>query len=236
MKSSGNRKFKAGPQKKWLIDLHSAKRDVKSSKMTSRKLGRFDIGKEKVKHALNFFAEAGLLKKIKRSGWWVAGIKDPESVADHSFRCAVIAYYLAHLEKVDPMKAMAMALFNDIHEARINDLHKMGHHYIDFRQAERKVFQDQTERLDSHVRGALRPLREEYDTQRTKVSIVARDADILECLVQAKEYYDSGYLKARKFLQQAPLHLKTGSAKKIWQEIRKWDSSQWWESIVKFER
>ena len=80
--------------------------------------------------AINLFAEAGLLKKIKRSGWWVAGIKDPESVADHSFRCALIAYYMAHLEKVDPFKAMAMALFNDIHEARINDLHKMGLHQI----------------------------------------------------------------------------------------------------------
>ena len=37
----------------------------------------------KKKSALNLFAEAGLLKKIKRSGWWVAGIKDPESVAEY---------------------------------------------------------------------------------------------------------------------------------------------------------
>jgi len=62
--------------------------------------------------AINFFAEAGLLKKVKRSGWWVAGIKDPESVAEHCFRCAVIGYYMAHCEKADPSKVMAMALFN----------------------------------------------------------------------------------------------------------------------------
>ncbi len=78
--------------------------------------------------ALNFFAEAGLLKHIKRSGWWVAGIKDPETVAEHCFRCAVIGFYLAQMEKVDPYKVVTMTLFNDIHEARINDLHKMGHH------------------------------------------------------------------------------------------------------------
>ena len=83
--------------------------------------------------AVNFFAEAGLLKKIKRSGWWVAGIKNPESVAEHSFRCAVMGYYMAHAENADPFKVMTMALFNDIHEARINDLHKMGHYYIDFK-------------------------------------------------------------------------------------------------------
>src|SRR3990167_4581102 len=102
--------------------------------------------------ALNFFAEAWLLKDVKRSGWWVAGIKDPESVAEHSFRTAVIGYYLAHAEGVDPLKVVSMALFNDIHEARINDLHKMGHYYIDFKAAEKKVFHDQVKDLDQRVK------------------------------------------------------------------------------------
>ncbi|MCA9405245.1 MAG: HD domain-containing protein [Candidatus Omnitrophica bacterium] len=187
-------------------------------------------------NAVNLFAEAGLLKKIKRSGWWVAGIKDPESVAEHCFRCAVIGYYMAHLEKVDPMKVMAMCLFNDLHEARINDLHKMGHHYIDFRKAEEKVFKDQTEQLDDQVKKEMRSFRTEYDQQNSDESIVARDADILECLLQAKEYYDNGHLKARKFFVKAPDHLKTKTAKQLWQTIKNWDSGQWWEDVVKFER
>jgi len=187
-------------------------------------------------HALNFFAEAGLLKHIKRSGWWVAGIKDPESVAEHSFRCAIIGYYLAHLEKADPYKVMTMALFNDIHEARINDLHKMGHHYIDFREAEKHVFNDQMQDLAQSVSREMHAFRREYEEQKTKASIVARDADILECLIQAKEYYDSGYTKAKKFFDKAPKFLKTAAAKELWDGIKAWDSSQWWEQVVKFER
>jgi len=186
--------------------------------------------------AINLFAEAGLLKKIKRSGWWVAGIKDPESVADHSFRCALIAYYMAHLESVDPFKAMAMALFNDIHEARINDLHKMGHYYIDFKEAEKMVFCDQVANLDKKIKNEMTDLRREYDAQKSKASIVARDADILECLLQAKEYYDSGYLMAKKFFKTAPDHLKTKSAQKFWKQIENWNRGQWWEEVVKFER
>ncbi|MGE0267955.1 MAG: HD family hydrolase [Candidatus Omnitrophota bacterium] len=186
--------------------------------------------------ALNFFAEAGLLKHIKRSGWWVAGIKDPESVAEHSFRCAVIGYYIAHLEKADPYKVMTMALFNDIHEARINDLHKMGHHYIDFREAEKHVFSDQMKDLDAGVNREMHAFRKEYEGQKTKESIAARDADILECLIQAKEYYDSGYTKAKKFFDKAPKFLKTATAKSLWNDIKSWDSSQWWEKVVKFER
>ena len=186
--------------------------------------------------AVNLFAEAGLLKKIKRSGWWVAGIKDPESVAEHSFRCAVMAYYIAHLENVDPFKVVVMALFNDIHESRINDLHKMGHYYIDFKDAEKRVFKDQIKNLDKKVQAELERFRRDYDAQLTKESIVARDADILECLIQAKEYYDSGYAKAKKFFKKAPTYLKTKSAQRLWKQIRGWNSSEWWERIVKFER
>lgn len=186
--------------------------------------------------ALHFFAEAGLLKKVKRSGWWVAGIKDPESVAEHSFRCAVIAYYLAHAEKVDPYRALVMALFNDIHEARINDLHKMGHYYIDFKKAEKKVFQDQMKNLGGPFKAELSAVRAEYDAQRTQESLVARDADILECLIQAKEYAQEGHPKARTFLRRAPEFLRTSSARKLCRELMRWDSALWWQHVVKFER
>lgn len=186
--------------------------------------------------ALNFFAEAGLLKRIKRSGWWVAGIDDPESVAEHSFRTAVIAFYMAHMEKVDPYKTVTMALFNDIHEARINDLHKMGHYYIEFRHAEKKVFKDQVSNLPGNVKKELSSIRDNYDAQRSRESIVARDADILECLIQAKEYYENGHLTAKKFFQIAPDHLKTKTARKLWEQFQTWDTHDWWQAVVKFER
>ncbi len=188
------------------------------------------------KNALNFFAEAGLLKRVKRSGWWVAGIENPESVAEHCFRCAVIAFYLAHQEGVDPYKTVTMALFNDIHEARINDLHKMGHYYIEFRDAERKVFKDQIALLDKKVMRELEGLRDAYDAQKSPESIVTRDADILECLLQAKEYVDNGYPVAKTFFKKAPDHLKTKTAQALWQQALHWDSHDWWQNVVKFER
>ncbi len=198
----------------------------KSQKATSREM----------KGALDFFAEAGLLKRVKRSGWWVAGIKDPESVADHCFRTAVIGYYMAFMEGVDPYKVVTMCLFNDIHEARINDLHKMGHYYIDFKQAEKKVFQDQISFLNERVKQPLKAARDEYDTQTSQESIVARDADILECLVQAREYLDMGFPEAEHFFERAPEHLHTKIAQELWRNLKSWDSSQWWQAVVKFER
>jgi len=186
--------------------------------------------------ALNFFAEAGLLKRVKRSGWWVAGIENPETVAEHCFRCAVIGYYLAYCEGVDPFKVVTMTLFNDIHEARINDLHKMGHYYIDFREAEIKAFNDQVAQLDNRVKRALQSMRGDYERQGSRESIIARDADILECLIQAKEYADNGYPVAKTFFKRAPDHLKSATARKLWKQAGSWDSHAWWQNVVKFER
>jgi putative hydrolase of HD superfamily len=186
--------------------------------------------------ALDFFAEAGLLKHVKRSGWWVAGIKDPESVAEHCFRCAVIGYYLARAEGADPYRVLLMTLFNDIHEARINDLHKMGHYYIDFKAAEKEVFHDQMAPLLPSVKAELSANRSEYEAQDSPEALIARDADILECLLQAKEYYVRGHQTAKTFFQKAPDHLRTGTARRLWRRMKTWDSTKWWENIVKFDR
>ncbi len=169
----------------------------------------------KEKKIINFLAEAGQLKRVKRSGWWVIGIKDPESVAEHCFRCAVLGYILAKMEKADPYKVSMMALFNDIHEARINDLHKMGHSYIDFREAEGKVFKEQIGLLSAAMGEELSSLRKEYDRQLSKEAVIARDADILECIFQAKEYLEYGYKDAQSFIDVGKRYLRSKSAKSL---------------------
>ncbi len=83
----------------------------------------------------NFLFEVGYLKNVDRSGWWLLGNKAPESVAEHSFRCTVLGYILAKLEKVDTFKVIMMCLFHDVHEARTNDLHKIAQKYINLEEA-----------------------------------------------------------------------------------------------------
>ena len=188
------------------------------------------------RHTLDFLAEAGLLKRVKRSGWWMLGMPFEESVADHSFRCAVLGYVLAKMEGSDPYRVLLMTLFNDLHEARINDMHKVSQKYINAKEAEKKAFLAQTKKLDKRLKNDIRSSRDELTAQKTAESIVARDADILECLLQAKEYLDIGFKSAEKFFRKAPLHLKTKSARKLWKSARSWDSSRWWEKLSKFDR
>jgi len=177
-----------------------------------------------------------MLKRVGRSGWSVLGIKDAESVADHSFRCAVIGYVLARTEKISPYKVLLMALFNDMQEARITDLHKMAQRYIDVETTEDGAFYEQIGSLPRGIKHELADMRKEYKGQRSPASIIARDADILECLIQAKEYHEHGYLQATKFMKKAPRFLRTESARKLWQSAKNTDLNEWWFKLSGFKR
>ena len=185
---------------------------------------------------LQLILEAGLLKRVKRSGWWICGIKEPESVADHSFRGCLLGYVMARQEKADALKVMLMCLFGDLHEARINDAHKLAQRYLDWDGAESKVLAAQIKDLPQGISGELTGLRKEYLAQKTQASRIARDADILECLIQAEEYLQQGYAQAEKFFRKAPTFLKTSSAKKLWQSCKKADLNEWWLKIARFKR
>jgi 5'-deoxynucleotidase YfbR-like HD superfamily hydrolase len=48
--------------------------------------------------------EMGLLKRSKRTSWLSAGVDNPESLAEHTFRTAIIGYLLARIGGDDPTR------------------------------------------------------------------------------------------------------------------------------------
>src|SRR4030066_123351 len=151
-------------------------------------------GEEPVeKDIAKFLYEMGQLKRVKRSGWWIAGVKDPESVAEHSFRTAVIAYILAQLEGADREKVVSMSLFHDMSEARTNDAHRIVRRYVNWESVDRKAVDEQSKRLPDEMAKQMVTLFEEFEKEISPEAKVVRDADLLECIVQAREYQTLGY-------------------------------------------
>ena len=110
-----------------------------------------------------FILEAGMLKRTARSGWWIVGIKSPESVADHSFRAAIIGYILARMENADAGKVVNMCLFHDMPEARITDMNKVTRRYIEADAAELKALREQASKLGdmgNEIYGLIEELHE----------------------------------------------------------------------------
>jgi 5'-deoxynucleotidase YfbR-like HD superfamily hydrolase len=58
---------------------------------------------------MNLGYELGVLKRLRRTGWWHAGVRDPESVAEHSMRAAQLAALIAAEEGADPVRAAGLA-------------------------------------------------------------------------------------------------------------------------------
>jgi len=57
-----------------------------------------------------FFVRAGRLKSEPRRGWVLKlGMEDPESVADHSYRVALMAMVYCDARRLDTEKAMKIS-------------------------------------------------------------------------------------------------------------------------------
>ncbi len=71
---------------------------------------------------LKFFSEVGKLKRISRKGWILRNIKNPESIAEHTFRAAIMGWFLgAKKGGLNVEKLIKMALIHDICEVYAGD-------------------------------------------------------------------------------------------------------------------
>jgi putative hydrolase of HD superfamily len=177
---------------------------------------------------VRFLFEVGHLKRVARSGWWVAGVRDPESVAEHSFRAAWIGYLLARRDgTVDPARVALMCLMNDLHEARINDLHKIGQAYLDFPAAETKAFLDQAATLPEGEE--LKALHLEFQAAETRAAQLARDADRLECAFQALEYVYEGHAHCRPWFERTAPALRTAAGRALYDALAQAEPGVWFK-------
>jgi len=127
---------------------------------------------------------AGKLKTIKRQGWLDAGIprQHVESVADHSFRVACIAAFLAPSGPLDALKMVRMALVHDLAESVTGDLTPRS----GVSKKKKALMEEEAvRRLGSEE---LLSLWKEYDAGQTPESRLVREIDILERVVQSRDY------------------------------------------------
>jgi putative hydrolase of HD superfamily len=139
---------------------------------------------------IDFIAEAGRLKRLPRTGWVESGVPDPESVADHSFRVALIALVLADAKGLDSLKAVRMALLHDLAEAETGDLTPVqkGTDPEASKRVEDEAMGRLLDKLPEAIRGAYRDAWREFSEASTEEARLVRDADKLEMVIQASEY------------------------------------------------
>lgn len=75
-----------------------------------------------MKYLLRFLINIGKLNEMPRRDWVINQIKNPESISEHIFRTAIIAWVFGSIRKFDTEKLIKMALIHDLAEVYARDI------------------------------------------------------------------------------------------------------------------
>jgi putative hydrolase of HD superfamily len=139
-----------------------------------------------------FLHTCSLLKGTKRTGWILRGLTDVESVADHSWRMALMVLLLGSSAGIDSQRAMSIAVVHDLAEALVGDI--APGQGVD-KATKRLLEADAINSIVGHMSADNAPLGQhvrdlwlEYEAAQTAEAVFVKDVDKLEMILQAREY------------------------------------------------
>jgi putative hydrolase of HD superfamily len=138
----------------------------------------------------------------------------------------VIASVIAAAEGADSQRAAFLALWHDTQETRTTDLPHLTKRYVTAA-ANETVTSDQVRPLPDTIAAMIRGAVAEYENGETPEARCARDADKLECLLQAREYQDQGHQNLQPWIDSSIASLHTMTAKQLADEALAQNSLDW---------
>ena len=132
---------------------------------------------------IKFLEEIGKLKKIKRTGWVINKIPEPESVAEHIFRVSIMALIFSDKFKLDENKCIKMAMIHDLAEALEGDI--TPYDKIDEKskhEIEEKAMKKLIKEIDNKE---ILELWQEYEEKNTPEAKFVYDLDKFEMIIKA---------------------------------------------------
>ncbi len=185
-----------------------------------------------IKNILYLIQQAGTLMLMPRSHNKHLGTTF-DTVASHSHHVSIIAYCIAQMENLtheQALKALAMATFHDLAEARTGDLDFVAKHYGEIK--EEKAVDDQFNGFEFGE--SLKRLLKDYEERISIEAKCAKDADSLEQLYQEWVLMWQGNKLAQKWFESSFKDrvpgLRTESAKKLAYEMKDSNPQEWWWS------
>jgi putative hydrolase of HD superfamily len=158
------------------------------------------------------------LKNIQRKGWLdKIGIKNPESVADHSYSMTLMSMIVSELQGLNTNKIVKMALLHDLAESSVGDFtpeeipkrRKLELENI----AMKKILKE----LPNELIKNYQEVWNDFLLGESDESIFVHEMDKLEMVFQAKHYIDKGFSKEKiqTFIDSANNEIKNKDLKKI---------------------
>lgn len=170
---------------------------------------------------ISLFHKIGRLKDIKRAGWVRVGIQEPESVADHTYRCAFMVMILSDMFEMDYEKLLKMALLHDIAEIKTGDITPYDN--ISFEDRKEREHRAITEIFNNSPHSQIYiDLLREYTEQKSVEAKLVKNIDKLEMALTAVEYQNKHHdLNLTEFLDEAERQIKIPEISDLFKKLRK---------------
>jgi putative hydrolase of HD superfamily len=144
---------------------------------------------------LEILLEANELKAIPRMGWRVRGVRDGESVAEHSYAVALASMIIADRmdAPVDKEKLLRIALLHDLPEHMLGDIHAPASKLMGEEVKEAAELRILEQLFDGLPGGdAYLALWKEFSERSSLEGRIVRAVDKLEMFTQAYQYECAG--------------------------------------------
>ena len=149
-----------------------------------------------IKKFADFTLEAQKLKDEYRNGWKVkAGIRDPESVADHTYGLTMLSMLFSDYKNLDAEKCLRMAVLHDLAEVIIGDL--LPGENNNKRDDEDKAMKRLLKMLPNSISKRYLEIWEEFRLGKSKEAKLVHELDKLEMVAQALRYGKGGIKRER---------------------------------------
>lgn len=141
---------------------------------------------------LDVLLETQILDRVPRSGYFLRGVPEPESVSEHSWHVLFLVWTLGCQEEdLDLLKAMEIALLHDIAEVRIGDLPRTATRYFQDgakAEAERAAMAEILAPLPERSQALYR----EYTEGQTREARFVKACDKLQLMIKVFVYESWG--------------------------------------------
>nr|XP_033795492.1 HD domain-containing protein 2 isoform X2 [Geotrypetes seraphini] len=141
-----------------------------------------------MKSLLQFLKLVGQLKRVPRTGWVYRNIENPESVSDHMYRMAIMAF-LVKDQQLNKDRCMRLALVHDMAECIVGDIAPADNISKEEKhRREKEAMEQLTSLLSVDLKKEVYELWDEYECQSSAEAKFVKDLDQCEMILQALEY------------------------------------------------
>ena len=148
---------------------------------------------------LELLLELQTLDRVPRSGYFLRGISDCESISEHTFHVASLVWLLAAREpSVDRARAIEIALVHDLAELRLGDIPRTARTYLPAEvkhAAERKAAADILAPADPEALARY----DEYERGESVESRFVKACDKLQLMLKVSVYERWGHRGLTEF-------------------------------------